>query len=81
MIEMNIKVDDNDRKCNKCGHVYFTGIQNPYPDERTSADERYYDKSKPCLYCDNPRLGALYREPAGCLGVIAVLAVLAFIFV
>ena len=81
MIEMNIKVDDRDRKCHKCGHVYCTGDPDRQNEESTTSDSKYYDESKPCLYCDNPRLGALYREPSGCLGLIAVLAVLAFIFV
>ena len=78
---MKIKVDDRDRKCHKCGHVYCTGSPDRFPDEMTPADNKYYDESKPCLYCDNPRLGALYSEPSGCLGLIAILAVLAVIYV
>jgi hypothetical protein len=81
MIEMNIKVDDRDRKCHKCGHVYCTGRPDPNPDERTPADEKYYDESKPCLYCDNPRLGALYREPTGCIGLIALGFAITYVFV
>jgi len=53
--------------CTKCGHFYEPGTK----------DGNYYGHSKPCLYCDNPHAG--YKvQSAGCLGVIMLLAVVAF---
>ncbi len=79
MSVINIKVDDSDRKCHKCGHVYCTGNPDHLPDDRKTADARYYSASKPCRYCDNPRLGSLYSEPSGCIGLIALGSAIAYV--